>query len=230
MFPASTCKRLPWHRRRLSVIADLWPRLVKAGIDVAVRRRKQAERSATTRQLVLDAAIKSIVEHGYGATTTSMVAEEAGISRGAMLHQFPSKADLMTFVVEAVFEEGVALYSDLLAGVTSPKERVIAYPEAVWKVLSRPGGIAVLEILQGTRSDTVLAEKLAPVQARIDASAKSLLQKELYRGPSVALMRLIVGVVHGLSIGQVIAPDSEADAGAIKLLQKLLIASGELDQ
>ena len=68
-------------------------------------RRTQAERSAATRKVLLDAAVNCLFENGYGATTTLMVAEAAGVSRGAMLHQFPSKADLMAFVVEADFEE-----------------------------------------------------------------------------------------------------------------------------
>lgn len=189
------------------------------------RRRTQAERSAATRSVLLDATVRCLYEHGYGATTTIMVAEKAGVSRGAMLHQFPSKADLMTFVVEAAHEEAVRIYAELLAGTDQPRQRLLAYPEAVWKVESRPAGVAVMEILQGSRSDPELAAKLAPVEARLEANAMESLSRE-FRHPSAALLHLIVGVVRGLAITQVLKPEQDVTE-AIQLLQTLLKAGLE---
>ena len=185
-------------------------------------RRTQTERSAATREFLLEATTKCLFERGYGATTTIMVAEMAGVSRGAMLHQFPSKADLMTFVVEEVYAQEVALYQTLLGHISDPRERLVAYPEAVWKVLSRPQGVAVLEIFQGSRSDKVLAAKLAPVQAKIDAQAKEELQGEFPRGVYVPLLQLIVGAARGLSVPHVVAHLGKDPSDAIKLLQQLL--------
>lgn len=186
-----------------------------------------AKRSAATRRAVLDAAIACLFEDGYGATSTVTVAERAGVSRGAMMHQFPSKADLMTFVVEAVAEQEFELYRTLLAGIDAPRDRAIAYPLAAWSVLSRPAGVAVLEIFQGSRSDKAFARKLAPVQARIEETAKAHLQQEFHRIPSAPLMHLVVGAVRGLSITQVIAPGGDDGVEAIKMLQKLIQAGME---
>ena len=97
-----------------------------------------------------------------------VVADEAGVSRGAMQHQFPTRTDLMLFVVRAVFDEEMAVYAERLRAVPDPKAQALALPELVWEVLSRPSGVAVLEILQGSRSDPVLAERLAPLQAQIE--------------------------------------------------------------
>ncbi len=187
-------------------------------------RLTQAERSAATRKVLLDASVKCLFEHGYGQTTTILIAEIAGMSRGALLHQFPSKADLMVYVVEAVFEEDAAMYRELLRNVTDPDERMVAYAMAAWKVQSRPPGVAVLEILQGSRSDVVLAQKLKPVEARIEETAKAILRQEMHRSISPALFRLMLGVIRGLSIQQVIAPEGENVTEAIKLLQRLLRA------
>jgi AcrR family transcriptional regulator len=186
------------------------------------RRRTQAERSAATRSMLLDAAIMCLFEYGYGSTTTSKVAERAGISRGAMLHQFPSKADLMTFVVEETFARDVELYRRLLVGVEAPRERLVAYPAAVWEVLNQPSGIAVLEVLQGSRSDPKLAGKLAPILERIDATASAQLLREFPRGPSRALRQLIVGAMHGLAMMNVMGVSDEAVRDAVPLLQTLL--------
>lgn len=176
---------------------------------------------------MLDAAISCLFEDGYGATSTITVADRAGISRGALLHQFPSKADLMTFVVEEVAKQDFETYRTMLADVKTPRDRVAQYPMAAWQVLSRPAGVAVLEILQGSRSDKALARKLAPVQAGIELMAQAHLQQELHRNPSTALMHLVVGAVRGLSITQVIAPGSDDGIAAMRLLQQLIQAGIE---
>lgn len=217
-------KELPKRRRGA---AAKNARTVRAKVPKKRTLGPHAERSAATRRSVLDAAIACLFEHGYGATSTITVAERAGVSRGAMMHQFPSKADLMTFVVEAVAAEEFEIYRTLLADVTVPRERVVAYPLAVWKVLSRPAGVAVLEIFQGSRSDKLLARKLAPVQARIEETAKTLLQQELHRIPSAPLMHLVTGAVRGLSVTQVIAPEGDDAIAAIEMLQKLIRAGME---
>ena len=61
----------------------------------ASQRRTQAERSATTQGKLLVAALECLVEHGYGGTTTTLVAERAGVSRGAQLHHYPTRAALV---------------------------------------------------------------------------------------------------------------------------------------
>lgn len=197
----------------------------RTGTAVAEKkiRRTQAERSSSTRKALLDATIKALVEHGYGATTTILVAQMAGVSRGAMLHQFPSKAELMAYVVEAAYAEAVEIYNKLLEGVLEPRERLLAYPEAVWQVESRPAGIASVEIIHGSRSDPELAAMLSAVEQRVEANALAELQKQ-FRGPaSPALLHLIVSTMRGLAITNVITPHDEATA-AIRLLRDLLKA------
>ena len=192
------------------------------------RRRTQAERSAGTRAALLDAAIRMLREHGYGATTTMLVAAEAGVSRGAMLHQFRTKADLMTFVVEAVYEEELERYAEHFRGMKDTRRIVRAYPEVVWEVLSRPSGVAVLEILQGSRSDQVLAEKLAPIQARIEEDAlRHVRETTGVADTSMAMMRLIVWAVRGLSIASVLTPRPEEVAASVRLLSRLVDAGFE---
>ena len=186
-------------------------------------RRTQAERSAATCELLVAAAIRVLHQPGYAAPSTTMVAEEAGVSRGAMLHQFRTKADLMVHVVEQVYAEEMQRYIERIGHVRSRRERIHAYPMMAWDVLSRPSGVAVLEILQGSRSDPALAEKLAPIQARIETDA--LAQFGRSTGGSkdlLAFMRLVVWSARGLSIAKVLAPDGEHVADAMHLLSRLI--------
>jgi AcrR family transcriptional regulator len=188
------------------------------------RRRTQGERSATTRENLLQAAIKCLFEHGYGATTTNMVAKEAGVTRGAMVHHFPSKADLMIFVVESVTEASMRQYRELLAGVDDPRERLLAYPEVACTIDRQPSGIAVLEILLGSRSDPQLAAKLAPVRQRMDEMGTAMLRQDLEREPSFFLTYLIIAVSRGLSVTEMLSPQSNHAAGVLRLFRQLLKA------
>lgn len=216
----------PWDRFAdpARVVGLVVGEMAERQVKTKPKRRSQAERSATTRDVLLDATIRCLHEHGYSRTTTQLVAKEAGVSRGAMLHQFPTVDDLMAYVMEAVFDQEVALYRALLAGIEDPRERLVAYPAAVWKVLSRPEGVAVLEILQGSRTSARPESKIVQARERIEAFAKSELQREFPRGVSNSLLQLIVGAARGLSITQVIGPDGEDASGAILLLQNLLRA------
>jgi AcrR family transcriptional regulator len=190
-----------------------------------LKRRTQAERSAGTRAEILQATIHSLFTHGYAATTTLLVAKEAEVSRGAMLHHFPTKVDLMLFVVQAVYDEEIELYRVRLAELDDPTQRRSMFPRIVWDVLSRPPGVAVLEILQGSRSDTVLAKKLAPLQAKIERDSIARIE-ELVPGiaskPSLAMVRLVVWAIRGLSIANVLAHKPSEIVQSVELLRELL--------
>lgn len=63
------------------------------------RTRTQEERSAATRAALLDATVACLVDYGYASLTTTRVVERAGVSRGAQVHHFPTKAQLVTEAV-----------------------------------------------------------------------------------------------------------------------------------
>src|ERR1700712_2169365 len=63
-------------------------------------RRSQAERSAATREALLDATLKCLVEDGYAKTTTARGAERGGLSRGAPLHHFQTRDALLAAAAE----------------------------------------------------------------------------------------------------------------------------------
>src|SRR3954447_12839818 len=83
-------------------------------------RRTQAQRSAATVDALLDATIECLVEDGYANTTTSRVAERAGVSRGAHLHHFQTRSALVAAAVERLSalraEQGIELADKLPSG------------------------------------------------------------------------------------------------------------------
>jgi AcrR family transcriptional regulator len=74
------------------------------GVSSSVAARPQQERSRATRQRLLDAAVECLITRGWSGTTTTVIAETAGVSRGAQLHHYPTKTDLVLAAVDHLTE------------------------------------------------------------------------------------------------------------------------------
>ncbi|HET7503880.1 MAG TPA: helix-turn-helix domain-containing protein [Kofleriaceae bacterium] len=75
-----------------------------AKVDGARAPRTQQQRREETRRALLDAAVESLIEVGFAHTTTLEVQRRADVSRGALLHHFPSKAELLVAAVDHLAE------------------------------------------------------------------------------------------------------------------------------
>src|SRR3546814_16365495 len=110
------------------------------------------------RARLIDAAITCLFETGFAATSITTVAEEAGVSRGAVTHHFPAKTDLMVAVMEAVAAADGAEYEAQNAK-SSATEWLNQLPAMMRGVISRPAGVAGMEIMHASRADPALAER-----------------------------------------------------------------------
>jgi len=181
--------------------------------------------SERTRQRVLTATIECLCESGYSATTTILVAGRAGVSRGALTHQFPSRADLMVFVMEEIYHEELEIYRKIFENITDPREHLLTLPEAVWSVCARPAGMAVLEILQGARSDQALLERLRPVQSRNDIDLIAVTGRSADQTESFPFGYLLISICRGLSLRRIIDPQFPGMEDAIILFRNLVAAA-----
>lgn len=190
-------------------------------------RRTQEERTAETRRALVDAAIRVIHRIGYGGATTALIAEEAGVSRGAILHHFGTRAVLMAEVIRDVFEKERAEYARLDAEAHLG-HKASDWPSMLWSVLSQPSGLAVLEILQAARSDAELSQRVKATQQAIEDLATDSMNAE-FNVPTdarfVDRMRLIVWAVRGLSIAQVLIKDPQEIGRSIELFTEILKAA-----
>ena len=197
------------------------------GVANKAVRRTQEERSSATRARVINAAIKCLHQFGYGGTSTTLVADEAGVSRGAMLHQFPTKSDLMLAVVRAVFEQDGELYERSMEAV-SPRQWMLGLPSTMWEVISRPAGIAVIEIMLASRSDADLAKQLRAVQQQINREARTWVLERLEDAGLTghpdedAIHRLFVAAVRGLALEQLFMRNKAEVMKSIAVLSNVL--------
>ena len=80
-----------------------------------IKRRTQAERSAATRTVLIAAGRRLWSQRGYAAVGTPEIAAAAGVTRGAMYHQFADKAALFGAVAEAVESDVTARLGEHVA-------------------------------------------------------------------------------------------------------------------
>jgi AcrR family transcriptional regulator len=81
-----------------------------------VNRRSQVDRSAATRSALVGAARVLFAEHGFAGVGTEAIARAAGVTRGALYHQFPDKTELFAAVYEQLEESIVARLAERIAG------------------------------------------------------------------------------------------------------------------
>lgn len=133
----------------------------------ATPRRSQEERSHSTRKRILDAAMHCLKEDGYAGTTVSRVIEQAGVSRGAYLHHYPNKSDLLRDTAERLMAEAYQKLSHATRESVHGDDRLVAMLEATWnEVFADATQEVFLQLCAGARADDTLAEVFHPLAIR----------------------------------------------------------------
>jgi AcrR family transcriptional regulator len=156
------------------------------------------------RARLLDATIDCLSRLGYSRTTTTEVAERAGVSRGAQLHHFPTKAELVTNAVERLFERRHAEFVHAMAGLPAGADRPAAAIDLLWSMVSGPTFHAWLELTVAARTDPELAPSVR-VRTRRFVEAIERTFPELFPPPTTPnpfyelAPMFVFAVVHGLA-------------------------------
>lgn len=185
-------------------------------------RRTQAERRAATRSSLLDATIECLVERGYQGTSTPEICRRAGLSRGAQLHHFPTKQELLVAAVEQLCERRHTEFRALV--VAGGAERVDAAFEELWKIYSGPTLTAWIEMVVAGRTDPALGAHMERLSLRVEDGAEDTLRELFGIAPEVparASVRLVLSVLDGLALRSVLQGEPAARE-ALKVFRVLV--------
>jgi AcrR family transcriptional regulator len=176
----------------------------------APERRSQAQRSAATREALLDATIACLVEDGYANTTTSRVAARAGVSRGAHLHHFQTRGALVAAAMERLAERR---QRDLLAAaerLPSGRERLVQGLDLLWAGYASPLYQAALDLWTHARTDPELRERLAAVERGLDRQTLEVTRRlfaDLAERPDFDhLVEMAAATMRGLALLDTLHP------------------------
>jgi AcrR family transcriptional regulator len=177
------------------------------------------------RRRVLEATLDCLVEVGYAALSTPLVARRAGVSRGAQLHHFPTRAELVAQAVEHLYAElrdafdGGFAKLRALPGV----DPVAAAVDLLWSIYRTPRFAAVVELRVAARTDAELRARLAAVSLRhgalVQERARTLFGARASAPARFAnTFRLITTAMSGMVLDTF---DGEPDADHAALLELL---------
>src|SRR5436305_2316200 len=96
------------------------------------RRRSQEERREATRGAVLDATVECLAERGYAGTTTTRIARRARVSRGALLHYYASKIELLTSAIEHILRRREQEFRAAFVALPADADRRAAAIDILW--------------------------------------------------------------------------------------------------
>jgi AcrR family transcriptional regulator len=164
-------------------------------------RRTQAERREQTRNALLDATISCLVDVGFSGTTTTEVTRRAGVSLGALLHHFPSKADLLAAAVGHVLNRRQAEFREAMANLDDGVDRIDAAIDLLWSAFSGPTFTAWLELWVASRTDPELSREVLAVEERFHRGSDELFAEFFPELPPVALP-LVFAVMEGTALKQ----------------------------
>ena len=128
----------------------------------------QARKSAATRNQIISAAIRCIVELSYSKTTMIKISEKAGLSRGATLHHFPSKMDIIRAVVEYLHEKRILAFRRSIREISEDSDMANVAVQAYSDHVNHPIYVALFELSVAARTDNELKAILHPAQLAFD--------------------------------------------------------------
>ena len=138
---------------------------------------------------MLDAAVESLIEVGFARTTTLEVQRRADVSRGALLHHFPSKAELLVASVDHLAEMRARELKMLSAQLPDGRARTDAVLGLLWQCFSGTFFQVAMELRTAARTDPelrpVLASAEKSLRERILAQARTLFGKEVSEHPGL---------------------------------------------
>lgn len=175
-------------------------------------RKTQEERAKATRDKLCRATLETISKVGYHNSTTPMIAERAGVSRGAQTHHFPTKYELVTAAFEYLMGEWEEKRRKF-ATENNEEPDAAAYVEFLWaEVFNDPNYVATLEMLLAARGDPKLKAKLTELLQELSEFRlkiwRTVFHGMLTEQESNTLMRMTICLFRGMSMQSSLDPEA----------------------
>ena len=179
---------------------------------MSVTRVPQTERTRAMRARLLEATVQCLVEVGFAGTSTTLVSQRAGVSRGAQLHHFPTKNDLVVAAVEHLTEVRRVELVEALASMPTGPGRTRAVVAALGEHFSSDVFTAALELWVAARSDEQLMAAVAPLERRVGRETHRLTVQALGVDESQPgareLVQATLDLVRGLGLANTLGDDT----------------------
>lgn len=177
------------------------------------------QRAVATRQRLLDAAIDCLVDRGYAGTTTTVVCQRAGLSRGAQLHHFPTREELVVSAIGHLARRRFADLAEQADAVATADDPVGAGVRLLWSLFSGPLFFAATELWLAARTDPGLHASLYPAERELGRDVHRLCRTVLPEHVTAApwfdrALDTTAYLMRGLALSRVLK-DDPAEVGRV---------------
>ena len=185
--------------------------------DVPAIRRSNAERSAAMQHRLLEATIACLVERGWAATSTTEVVRRAGVSRGAQVHHFPTKEDLVLAALQHLLDRRIAEFDAAFRDLPINERTPAHATRLLYHTCFGSAFEAWLELVLAARTDHQLHARFVQLEKRFfDAALTAFraLFPAAAADPSFArtALHLTLATLDGLALNRLIGvPAAELD-------------------
>ena len=163
------------------------------------------------RARLMEATVECLVEVGFGRTSTTLISDRAGVSRGAQLHHFPTKNALVVAAVAHLTEVRGAELAAAAAAVP-PTHRTRDVLRMLGDHFASPVFTAALELWVAARTDPALLEAVEPLEQRVGRETHrmtvELLGADESRPGVRELVQATLDLVRGLGLAATISDDT----------------------
>lgn len=162
----------------------------------------QSARSAATREKAIAATIACLLERGYAGTSIGAICDRAGLSRGALTHQWADKQSLVIDTIDEITARVADAIPATLDETAPGRARIEEGLDALWAGFTGEVFVAGLEVYVGARTDPRLRAHVRELEARVDARARASLAAIVgCESPEVsARADLLVHTVRGIAL------------------------------
>jgi AcrR family transcriptional regulator len=196
-------------------------------------RRSQAERAEQMQVRLLDATIEILATRGYARMSTNDVVRRARVSRGALAHHFPTKADLVQAAAQRLIERRAADFRREFSAIAPERRTPAEALNVLWSHYDDPGGIAMIELTVASRSHPELQTVLGPMLHQIAESTTEIFAEffpDLAQLPFASeALRAIHAMYAGLVLSSMAGGDADERSAEVRAFIKILASmSGQL--
>lgn len=171
----------------------------------------------------MEATLDALAERGWSGTTTTEVCQRAGVSRGAQVHHFPSKQDLVLASIEYIASRQRTLVAKVdVVAATSTREVLEAFAE----YFTSRDFIAALKLWMEALTDPSMRSRVVELEQHIGRAAYlrtvELLQVDEARGNNRRLIQATLDLLRGLGLAAVLSDDSERRSAVLDTWAEVL--------
>jgi len=179
-------------------------------------RRTQEERSSAMRERLLDATVVCLVEYGYSGTTVSRIADRAGVTRGAQVHHYRTKEDLVIAAIRHLAEQLAEQVVADAPKIAKSEDPIGAALDMLWRLHRGPIFAATVELWVAARTDPELSRQVREVEPIVLRSLGSLggtgLDAYVADGDAVNAAFTAMDTIRGLLISTWHLPPRQVEA------------------